>query len=124
MVDDIVKIERERLADLGFGSIVTPVTITIDKPIKILHLANESYVLSGIRVSNNNLVDDANMVQISSPSDEVEMSMREMSTMGEAINRLFKNYIIIKTLTNNGFEKDANIVPYRLEFVRISPVKR
>lgn len=117
MIDRLVQIEQERLHSLGYDTVVTPSSIVVDEKEKVLSLANESFIMTGIRIGNNDLVADTTTVQLISPTESIECTQRELSQMGTSINKLFKTFLIIKVKT-----KYENVPDFRLDFIRVSPV--
>ena len=54
MIDRIVQIEQERLHSLGYDTVVTPSSIVVDGKEKVVSLANESFILTGITSKREN----------------------------------------------------------------------
>lgn len=123
ILDRIIAEEQERYDALGLETIVTPVHLTISDPLVINHLSNDTYVLTGVRLSADELLYENTIVQISSATDLIECTMRELSMLGTSANRLFRGNMIVKTFADGkGFDRLADIQPYRLDFIRISPI--
>src|SRR5574344_882275 len=75
MISRLVELEQQRYSTLGYETIVTPCSIAINKTLKIINASNDTYILTGIRTSNNDMLDDANEVCISSPTDCIQATM-------------------------------------------------
>lgn len=117
MISRIVGLEEERWHALGYDTIVTPVHLSIDEAEKVLQLGNESYVLTGIRIGNNDTLSDETEIIISSPSESVQCTQRDLSQYGTSIIKLFTDYLIIRTRS-----RLADIPRYRLDFIKITPI--
>lgn len=123
MINHIVTAERVRLKKLGYDSFVTPVTVTIEDAMTTILLSNDTYILTGIRISDADMKSDTNIISITSPTDCIEGTARQLSEMGTSILHLFKDYIIVKTVDESGYFGDNKVDNFKLEFVQISPVK-
>lgn len=124
MIEHLVKTERARLAELGYDSLVVPTTISVSTSLKVLNLGCDILILTGVRASDNDMMNDRNEVCISSPTGTMQGTQRQMATLGQAMWQTFRDYIIIKTTDENGWQGEKDTPTYRLDFVRISPVKR
>lgn len=124
MIARLIEIEQARIAAAGYMSVVTPVTLTVGRSLQIVHIGNDTYILTGVRASDNDMMNDRNEVCISSPTEALQGTQRQLSTLGQSMWRLFRDYIIIKTTDENGWQGEKDTPTYRLDFVRISPVKR
>ncbi|MCQ2607745.1 MAG: hypothetical protein MJ197_03560 [Bacteroidales bacterium] len=117
MISRIVQEEEERWHRMGFDTVATPMSITVSEALNVYQLGNESYILTGIRIGNNDLMSDDTELELISPTESVQCTQRELSQFGTSIIKLFKNYLIIKTRT-----KHDNIPSYRLDFIKITPI--
>lgn len=125
MIDSrIVELEQKRFAALGFETVVTPISIRVSRTLQTVVCGNDSYVLSGIRVSNVDVVADATIVTLTAPNASLQATQRTIATMANAINKLFRHHIIIKTNTADGWQGEADCEPYDLEFLKITPIKK
>lgn len=124
MISRLVELEQQRYSTLGYETIVTPCSIAINRTLKIINASNDTYILTGIRTSNNDMLDDANEVCISSPTDCIQATQQQLAMLGTSINRLFRNYIIVKTVGRDGYKPEEQTPLFRLDFIRISPIKK
>lgn len=125
MIDSrIVELEQKRFAALGYETVVTPISIRVSRTLQTVVCGNDTYILSGIRVSALDVVDDATTVTLSSPNASLQATQRTIATMANAINKLFRHHIIIKTNTADGWQGEADCEPYDLEFLKITPIKK
>ena len=122
MISRLAYIEQLRFEKLGFKTIVTPTSVTVTSPLQIMQLMNDSYILTGIRASALNLVADLNEVCLISPTDSLQATEQEIATLGTTTNRMFRNYLIIKTTGANAYSADDKITPFRLDFIRVTPI--
>lgn len=124
MIARLVELEQARYKALGYDTVVTPCSVSVGKTLKIINASNDTYILTGIRASNNDMLDDANEVCISSPTDCIQATQQQLATLGTSINRLLRNYIIVKTVSRDGYQPDSSTPLFRLDFIRISPIKK
>jgi hypothetical protein len=122
MIDSIVNRECQRYKDMGYDTTVTPISIIINYSIETLVLGNDSYILAGIRISDYDTSADQHIVSLSSPSETLRFTQRELATMGQATHKLFRQSITITTTIQNENWTQKNKIPaFRLEFIKISP---
>lgn len=122
MISRLAYIEQRRLEALGFTTVVTPASVTVTSPLQIMQLMNDSYILTGIRASAPNLLADLNEVCLVSPTDSLQASEQEIAALGTTVNRMFRNYLIIKTTGTAAYSSDDKITPFRLDFIRVTPI--
>lgn len=125
MKNKLIEQEQKRLERLGYSSVVTTSAITISEPLTNINLANDAMILTGIRLSSADAVGDTHIVAITSATDAVEASQRDLASMGDAITHVFRSYMVVKTSVI-GKEWDAKepIQPFTLSFIKVTPVKR
>lgn len=125
MIDSrIVELEQKRFAALGFETVVTPISIRVSRTLQTVVCGNDTYVLSGIRVSDVDVVADATIVTLTAPNASLQATQRTIATMGNSANKLFRHHIIIKTNNADGWQQEADCEPYDLEFLKITPIKK
>ena len=120
----IIKMEQDRFDREGYDTVLTPVEIIVSDTLANITCGNDSYVLCGIRPSEIDVVDDASRVSLIAPNACLEATQRTISAMGNAINRLFRRNITIKTSGAAGWKREEPYPPYVLEFIKITPIKR
>jgi hypothetical protein len=136
MIDEIIKIEREKLRLLGYDSIVGTHNIFVSSAAVSHNIGNDIYLLVGIHLSGDDVVSNRNIVSIISASNAIDFKQQEINTLGITINKTFRNYLTIRTRDESGykfketsaddkdFDPDVPLdAPYRLDFVKITPVK-
>jgi len=124
MLQNLIEIEQNRLKTLGYDSVVTPKAVFVDESLVMLNLKNDTYILTGIRISKDDVKNDEHEVCISSPTESLQITQQEIATLGTSILKTFKENIIIKTTDENEYLEDTKISPFRLDFVRITPIKQ
>lgn len=122
MLQKLVEIEQNRLKALGYDSIVTPVSVFVSDSLQIETIGNDTYILTGIRISQDDILNDLHELTIVSPTESVQLSQQEIATLGTSMLKTFKEFIIIKTTDENEFSSDGEITPFRMDFVKISPI--
>ena len=122
MLQKLVEIEQSRLKAFGYDSIVTPVSVFVSDSLQIETIGNDTYILSGIRISKDDVLNDMHELTITSPTESIQLSQQEIATLGTSILKTFKEFIIIKTTDENEFSSDSEITPFRMDFVKISPI--
>ena len=122
MLQKLVEIEQSRLKALSYDSIVTPVSVFVSDSLQIETIGNDTYILSGIRISKDDVLNDMHELTIVSPTESIQLSQQEIATLGTSILKTFKEFIIIKTTDENEYSADAEITPFRMDFVKISPI--
>lgn len=122
MISRLAYIEQQRFERMGFKTVVTPTSVTVTSPLQIMQLMNDSYILTGIRASAPNLLADINEVCLVSPTDSLQATEQEIATLGTTTNRMFRNYLIIKTTGAKAYSSEDRITPFRLDFIRVTPI--
>ena len=122
MLQKLVEIEQGRLKALGYDSIVTPVSVFVSDSLQIETIGNDTYILSGIRISKDDVLNDMHELTIVSPTESIQLSQQEIATLGTSVLKIFKEFIIIKTTDEIEYSADAEITPFRMDFVKISPI--
>jgi hypothetical protein len=122
MLQKLVEIEQNRLKALGYDSIVTPVSVYVSDSLQLETIGNDTYILTGIRISTDDILNDMHELTIVSPTESIQLSQQEIATLGTSIFKTFKEFIIIKTTDENEFSSDDEITPFRMDFIKISPV--
>jgi hypothetical protein len=122
MLQKLVEIEQNRLKALGYDSIVTPVSVYVSDSLQLQTIGNDTYILTGIRISKDDVLNDMHELTIVSPTESIQLSQQEIATLGTSILKTFKEFIIIKTTDENEFSADSEITPFRMDFVKISPI--
>ena len=123
MISRLIELEQARFKAMGYESVVTPVTMTIDKALVNECIGNDTYILTGIRLSDADVVENRHNICISSATDALEGSQRQIATMGQAIHKLLKNFIIIKTTDHEEWSADKSVSAYTLDFMKVTPLK-
>lgn len=123
MINKLVELEQARLKAMGFESIVTPVGLYVDKSLVNMTIGNDTYILSGIRLSDTDVRANRHNVCISSATDGLEASQQDIATMGQSIHKLFKNFIIVKTNDTTEWAVDQDVPTFTLDFIKITPLK-
>lgn len=122
MIDSIVNRECQRFKDMGYQTTITPISIIINSNVVSYVLGNDTYILAGIRISDYDTSAEQHIVSLSSPTDTLRASQRELATMGHAINKIFRESLTVQTYIQGVEWIDKNKVPpFRLEFIKISP---
>ena len=122
MISRLAYIEQQRFERMGFKTVVTPTSVVVTSPLQIMQLMNDSYILTGIRASAPNLLADINEVCLVSPTDSLQATELEIATLGTTTNRMFRNYLIIKTTGAKAYSSEDRITPFRLDFIRVTPI--
>ena len=122
IISRLAYIEQQRFEHMGFKTVVTPTSVVVTSPLQIMQLMNDSHILTGIRASAPNLVEDLNEVCLISPTDSLLATEQEIATLGTTTNRMFRNYLIIKTTGAKAYAADDKITPFRLDFIRVTPI--
>ncbi len=125
MIERLIKLEQERLSLAGFDTIVTPHEVTIASPMTILTLANETWIMTGIRVSDADMMGADHLVSFSSPTNSFQATERAIAQLGGSVHRLFRHHIDIEVAEyGKEFTMKADIPDFTLMFVRITPIVR
>lgn len=124
MISRLVGIEQQRFAKLGYETITTPVTIEVRKAVESFVIGNDTYLLTGVQVSESDMIGTTHRISIISPTGAITGTAREVSMLGTSTNVLFKNNIVVKVTDSNGvFDEHATIAPCKLYFIKVSPTK-
>ena len=122
MLQKLIEIEQSRLKALGYDSIVTPASIYVSETLQLHTLDNNTYILTGIRISKDDVLNDLHELTVVSPTESIQLSQQEIATLGTSIFKTFKEFIIIKTTDENEYSSDSEISPFRMDFIKISPI--
>lgn len=122
MLQKIVEIEQNRLKTLGYESIVTPISVFVSDSLQIETIGNNTYILTGVKISKDDMLNDMHELTIVSPTESIQLSQQEIATLGTSLLKTFKEFIIIKTTDENEFSTDGSITPFRIDFMKISPI--
>lgn len=122
MISRLVELEQQRLSKIGYDSIVTPLSMTIGSSISNICLGNDTYILTGIRMSDADVADDRHTVIIASATHGLTATQRDISLMGQAIFRIMRSYLIIRTFGNDKWTDASQVPPYTLDFIKITPI--
>ena len=122
MISRLTFLEQQRFTALGYETIVTPTSITVTRPVEVVQLMNDSYILTGIRASAPNLLEDLNEVCLVSPTDSLQATEQQIAMLGTSVGRMFRGYLLIKTTGAKAYSESDAIVSYRLDFIRITPI--
>ena len=122
MLQKLIEIEQNRLKSLGYESIVTPVSIYVSDSLQIEIIGNDTYILTGIRISKDDVLNDLHELTVVSPTESIQLSQQEIATLGTSIFKTFKEFIIIKTTDENEYSSDNEITVFRMDFIKISPI--
>ncbi len=132
VIDDLINTERARYNQKGYDIIVSPFSVLVSGRLRSLSLSNDTYILTGISGSADDVSDGNVEILLTSPNNSLQATIRQVGSLGTSINRIFRRTLIIKTLgdkdisgKNSVIVEDDRAVPnYRLEFVKVTPVKR
>lgn len=127
MINRIVGLEQNRLKQLGYDSVVTPISLTISKNIVNLPLGNDTYVLTGIRISDNDVIADTHRICIASATDGLTATEREISVMGQAVYKTLRRFLIVKTQNTSdtsAFVTEQDVPTFTLDFIKVTPIKK
>ncbi len=124
MISRLIALEQQRFAAMGYATVVSPISVRVSEARKIVSLSNDTYILTGIRMSNAAAQSDNHNVSISSPTEGLEATEQQIAQMGNAVLKLFREHIIIKTTVGDKFDENASVPAYTLEFMRITPTKK
>jgi len=124
MIQKLVKMEIERLKTQGYDCIVTSEILRIDRALHIENVGNNIWFLTGIIIGDSDLQENSRHVYLYSPISTLNFKQQRISELSTSILKKIKNFLIIKTRRENQqLDRDADIDPYYLEFIKISPVK-
>ena len=125
MIERLIELEQARLAQYGYDTTVYPSELTVSTPRLVVHLGSETWILTGIRASDADLMGADHKVSICSPTNSLQATERTLSQMGQAVHRLFRHHIIIHTTeAQKCFTDTATIPEFTLSFVRIVPQQK
>ncbi len=115
MISKIVELEQERYKRLGYDTIVVPISIYVSSPLEVVHISNDSYILTGIHITRDDMLSNGNSVVLSSPTEVLHLTQMQISQLGTSLFKLFKENLIIQTKSESDFGQ------YRLDFIKITP---
>ena len=125
MINRLIELEQTRFAAAGYDTVVYPSEVSVSVPRLVIPLGGESWVLTGIRCSDGDLMGADHRVSISSPTNAVQATERAFAQMGESIHRLLRHHLVIHTAeAGKEFSESADIPAFQLLFVRIVPTMR
>jgi len=122
MLQKLIEIEQNRLKTLGYESIVTPVSVYVSDTLQLEIIGNDTYILTGIRISKDDILNDLHELTVVSPTESIQLSQQEIAALGTSIFKTFKEFIIIKTTDENEYSSDSKITVFRMDFIKVSPI--
>ena len=132
MIDDIIKIEQEKLKRRGYSSVVSFESIKINRAFTAFDLANSLYILD--KVYSYNITDYGAMrVSVISPFNIIDETLYDMECMGNVAHKIFKHNIIVRARRASGYQfstmsvrqgevMNVDLPEFRLNFIKITPV--
>ena len=94
----------------------------VSDSLQLQTIGNDTYILTGIRISKDDVLNDMHELTVVSPTESIQLSQQEIATLGTSILKTFKEFIIIKTTDEKEFSADSEITPFRMDFMKISPI--
>lgn len=101
MIRTIINQEQERLRAAGYQSELQTLTVGIDRSQKQIYLGNDIYVLSGIRLSTDDVLVDLNRVVLTCPTESLTATQQHISQLGTSIVKVFRHYINVSTFSDS-----------------------
>jgi hypothetical protein len=121
MLKKIIDTEQQRLKALGYDSVITPISIEVTTNLHVENIGNDVYVLDSLILNEDGLINEEEVISILSPIDCFKtQQVKYLKSLGNTIHKTFRNWIICKlgvSLTD-----DLQTEPYRLNFIKISPI--
>ena len=118
MIKTIIEQEQRRLQEKGFGCEVQTLSVPVSSSHMQLYLGNDVYVLTGIRLSDEDDKMDKNTVVLSSPTEQMTLTQQSMSMLGTSIVKVFRNRINIVS-----FGSINDIVKYTKDATETAAIK-
>ena len=132
MIEDIIKIEQEKLKQRGYDSVLSSESIKINRAFTAFDLVNNLYILD--KVYSYNITDYGAMrVSIISPFNIIDETLYDMECMGNVVHKIFKHNLIVRARHASGYEfstmsvnqgevMNIDLPEFRLNFIKITPV--
>lgn len=106
MLQTLIDIERERFARMGYDSVVTTDEIMIDTPCFTKSLGNDTLIITGIVMSEDDVQGENSRISITSANDAITSSTFNFSSFGTSILKTMRQYLDVcrfSTAENQSF---------------------
>lgn len=98
VIDDLINTERARYDKKGYDIIVSPFSVLVSGRLKSLSLSNDTYILTGISGSNDDVSDGNIEILLTSPNNSLQATIRQVGSLGTSINRIFRRTLLSRRL--------------------------
>lgn len=93
MLKTLIDTECKRLADLGFGSVVSTEEISFSGSDFTKSLGNDTFIVTGIVIDEDSIQGDNERVSISSATDAISASIFNFRDFGTSLFKVMRQYI-------------------------------
>lgn len=122
MIKSLVEQNKQELEKQGFCVLIQPISINVTGREQVFLLGDDRYILTGCIPSSNNILQDAESVMLVSPNAAIVFNQGKADLLGTSVLQTFVESIIVTT-TNN-FDKESKLMPYTLNFIKITPLRQ
>ena len=110
MIKTIIQQEQQRLARKGFDYEIQTLSVPVYSTLQQLYLGNDIYILTGIRLSDEDSLMNRNTISLYSPNEQLCLTQQRMAQLGTSIVKVFRQRINIVSFSNN-----SDIVQYNMD---------
>lgn len=123
IIEKIVEQEQLRLKKMGYDCLVMPITLTIRSRKSMFNIGNDIYIFKGLLMNPEHVFDSNETISIYSSTDCIETcSFRELNEVDGIFPKIMMNYVMVRSFNQNEWEDDKSIKPYRISFLKITPL--
>ena len=115
--ESIVDGEKKRLEALGYAVTLQPETVSVNEGQNIvnLNIANDILVLAGARTTIASAIAAGVTVRLRGADNGITLPLWELVDASASVHKIFRVYLVVDT---------TDLQPYRLEFLRLIPIKK
>jgi hypothetical protein len=105
------------LESLGYAVTLQPETVTVNEGQSVVNvnIANDILVLAGARTTIASAIAAGVIVRLRSADNGFTLPLWELVDAAASVHKIFRGYLVVDT---------TDLQPYRLEFLRLIPIKK
>jgi hypothetical protein len=129
MVKKLIDIEVAKYKAQGYETVVSTGIINIDSSTYIEHIGAGFMLLTSMQMSDQDVIANQSKISIYSPISSINYQVQRLANFKLGFIQKIKDYVIVRTITAQnatsffGSTDDAEIDPFQIEYVKITPYK-
>lgn len=95
MLQTLIEIEKQRLANLGYDAVVSTEEYSFSDMNFTKSLGNDTFILTGIVVDEDSVQGDNERISIASATDAISCSISNFRDFGTSVHKVMRQYVDI-----------------------------